>query len=328
MSNAIVQALEQAAERIGRSLSKDAGKAIEDMYRSASKGTEDVVKRITETDAEHAGKLVDLAERLGKSSGESLGKSAARSAESGELRSRISSMLEPDGQYSRSALHDGPSFEERIQSELSTRGLSQAEHDRLRMTPTNLLTEDEAKQVIAVRQSITADDGQIMTKVLRPDAAEHYLNNDTTANGRPFDPGGFGGSIARGTDTQHLETPAQLRDGLALDDHGEGWSPVKDGASDAYQLRFRAPEEMQAQITFGAVQNQAVADRVGELAWQEGQSWSAPFLGTGYTAGGIPEWSASSNAFPGRAEIWTMGSDGHEQLAGIFDHMSQRWTRL
>jgi hypothetical protein len=327
VANAIVQALEQAAERIGKTLSKDAGKAVEDMYRSAGKGTEDVIKRIGAADAEHAGKLVELAENLGKRSGSSLGADAARSAESGDLRNRISSMLEPEGEFSRGALHDRPSFDEQYAQELSARGLSQSEHDRLRLSPTNLLTEDEAKQVIDVRQSITAEDGQVMTKVLHPDAAEHYLNNDAAANGRPFNPGGFGGSIARGTDTAHLDTPASLRDGLALDDHGQGWSPVQEGATSAYQLRFRAPEEMNAQIPFGGL-TQPVAEHVGNLAGEGGIRMDAPFTGTGYTAGGVPEWSAGANTFGGRAEIWQLGSDGKEQLAGIFDHASQRWTRL
>ncbi|MBS2967100.1 hypothetical protein KGA66_28970 [Actinocrinis puniceicyclus] len=247
--------------------------------------------------------MLDLAERLGRSSGGALGKDAVRSAESGELRSRISSILEPEGEFSRSALHDRPSFDEELQKELDARGLSRAEHDRLRTTPTNLLTEREARQVIEVRQSIKADGGQIMTKVLHPNVAEHYLSNATEMNGRSFNPGGFGGSIARGTDTQHLETPAQLRDGLALDDNGQGWSPVQKNAGEAYQLRFRAPENMDASVSFGAVNNDAVAQRVGEIAGQEGRSWAAPFTGTGYTAGGVPEWVARTNVFPDRAEI-------------------------
>lgn len=96
MANPIVEALEQAAERIGRSLSRDAGKAIEDMYRSAGKGTEDVVKRITDADAEHASKLVDLAERLG--SGGAVTTDAGRAAQS-SLRSRFATVLAPEGSW-------------------------------------------------------------------------------------------------------------------------------------------------------------------------------------------------------------------------------------
>jgi hypothetical protein len=98
VANAIVQALEQAAERIGKTLSKDAGKAVEDMYRSAGKGTEDVVKRISEADAEHAGKLLEVAERLGKSGGKSLAADAEQ-AEHASLRSKFSTMLDPEGSW-------------------------------------------------------------------------------------------------------------------------------------------------------------------------------------------------------------------------------------
>ena len=101
MANAIVEALEKAAERVGKTLSKDAGKAVEDMYRSAGKGTEDVVKRITEADAEHAGKLVDLAEKLGKGGGKELTGDAEK-AEQGALRSKFSTILDPESAEGRS----------------------------------------------------------------------------------------------------------------------------------------------------------------------------------------------------------------------------------
>ena len=98
MANAIVEALEKAAERVGKTLSQDAGKAVEDMYRSAGKGTEDVVKRITEADAEHAGKLVALAEKLGKGGGKELTGDAEK-AEQASLRSKFSTILDPEGSW-------------------------------------------------------------------------------------------------------------------------------------------------------------------------------------------------------------------------------------
>jgi hypothetical protein len=98
VANAVVEALEKAAERIGTTLSKDAGKAVEDMYRSAGKGTEDVVKRISEADAGHAGKLVDVAERLGKGSGKTLTEDAAK-AEQSSMRSKFSTILDPKGSW-------------------------------------------------------------------------------------------------------------------------------------------------------------------------------------------------------------------------------------
>jgi hypothetical protein len=98
VANAIVEALERAAERVGKTLSKDAGKAVEDMYRTAGKNTEDVVKRITEADAEHAGKLVDLAERLGKDGGKTLTTDEELAARA-SLRSKFATALDPEGSW-------------------------------------------------------------------------------------------------------------------------------------------------------------------------------------------------------------------------------------
>lgn len=88
MSNAIVKALEEAAERVGRTLSKDAGKAVEDLYRSAGKNAEAVVERISKADAENAHKLVDLAEKAGKGGVQDAEKAAS-------LRQRMSDILDP-----------------------------------------------------------------------------------------------------------------------------------------------------------------------------------------------------------------------------------------
>lgn len=101
MSNPIVAALEQMAERVGRTLSQDAGKAIENMYRQAGKRTEDVVRRITETDAEHAGKLVEIAEQMGQRAPAAAATDAERAAQSAErarLRRQFSDILDPRGE--------------------------------------------------------------------------------------------------------------------------------------------------------------------------------------------------------------------------------------
>ena len=89
MSNAIVKALEEAAERVGRTLSKDAGKAVEDMYRDAGKGTEAVIERVAKADAESAHKLIDLAEKAGKDG-------AVQDAEkAASMRQKFGDILDP-----------------------------------------------------------------------------------------------------------------------------------------------------------------------------------------------------------------------------------------
>lgn len=89
MSNPIVKALEDAAERVGRTLSKDAGKAVEDLYRSAGKNTEAVVERITKADAENANKLVDLAEKAGK------GGAVQDAEKAAAMRQKFGDILDP-----------------------------------------------------------------------------------------------------------------------------------------------------------------------------------------------------------------------------------------
>ena len=91
------------------------------------------------------------------------------------------------------------------------------------------------------------------------------------------------------------------------------------GATEAYQLRFPAPAELRADPTLGAVGDQGLADHVANMAGQPaGKAWDDPFLGTGYTGGGIPEWDAKPAGFPDGAEIWRMNADGTEEPLGYF----------
>jgi hypothetical protein len=244
---------------------------------------------------------------------------------------------DPDAtpQFDNNALSKGKNFNQQIDDELNARGLDRAEHDQLRTSKTNDLSDDQIQQVVDVRNSIKIGDGQIITKVLKPNIADGYLKNadHIMDNGelKDFRPGGFGGSIARGSDTADLKTPDQLRDALALDDKGAkpSWSPVPHGTAEAYQLRLAAPKDLHAETTFGAVGDKAAADHVGQLAGQSaGRAWNEPFTGTGYTGGGVPEWDASGMNFTGRAEIWRMGADGRESMAGYFDPTEKSWVDL
>ena len=101
MANPIVAALEQMAERVGRTLSKDAGKAIEKMYREAGKRTEDVVKRTVQTDEEHARKLLEIAEQLGRNESTkavAVAEKQAQAATRATLRKQFAQVLDPGGQ--------------------------------------------------------------------------------------------------------------------------------------------------------------------------------------------------------------------------------------
>ncbi|MFE5867401.1 hypothetical protein ACFQ6V_01975 [Streptomyces roseifaciens] len=167
----------------------------------------------------------------------------------------------------------------------------------------------------------------MVTKVVTPERAHAYLENFTPSDeDDKFRPGQFGGSIARGCDTADLRSMDQLRDGLALDDGGAGWSAVPPGASETYQLRFPAPDDIRAEPSFGAVGDQERADHVaGMTGRSEGLAYLDPFLGTGYTGGGVPEWMAEPTGFPHDAEIWLMHDDGTEEAVGFFDKNERLW---
>ncbi|MHA6760027.1 hypothetical protein [Streptacidiphilus sp. PAMC 29251] len=324
-------------------LKADAEKSLPKIAEKHAGVVDDAVEKGTRNLAEHAANENELAEGFRsampkekpltdpKPSAGAPGESAAqgpsriaRALDTGPTPAELDAAAPRLG---RDALNDGPDFNTQIDQELNARGLDRAEHDRLRTSPTNDLTDEQIQQVVDVRNSIKIADGQIVTKVLGPDVAKSYLENaDRLPNGGKFDPSLFSGSIARGTDTAGLTTPSELRDALALDDKGAGWTPIPDGAGEAYQLRLQAPKGLDASTTFGAVNDPAAAQHVAELAGAStGRPWQDPFTGTGYTGGGIPEWDATRTALPTGSEIWRMTPDGKETLAAHYD--GDRWIK-
>ncbi|WP_037607341.1 hypothetical protein [Streptacidiphilus rugosus] len=332
-----------------RALRKDAADALPKIAEKHAGVVEDAADKGAQNLAAHAENEAKLVEALkGRTPGSEaeaaeLGVPGARAGETAlPGGSRIRQALEPrtgagvegevgaaEGeaeQYGNSALRDGPGYQQEIDDQVGARGLDRAEHDRLRLSRTNELTESQAREVVEVRDSIKLGEGRMVTKVVKPEVAEAYLENATKLGKYPFNPGEFRGSIARGSDTADLRSMDDLRDGLALDDGGAGWTPVPAGASEAYQLRFPAPHGLHADPTLGAVGDQALADRVAGMAGQTpGRAWDDPFLGTGYTGGGVPEWEAATTGFPHHAEIWRMHADGTEEAVGFFDKNEGLW---
>jgi hypothetical protein len=101
VSDRIVQALEQAAQRVGKSLSKDAAKAIGDMYKDAGAKTEQVIKRTLEADTVHQKKLISLAEKLAKNDAKTAVTDAEKSAKlqvDSSLRKQVRNILGGEGE--------------------------------------------------------------------------------------------------------------------------------------------------------------------------------------------------------------------------------------
>lgn len=329
-----------------QALRKDATDALPKIAEKHAAVVEDAVDKGAQNLAAHAeneAKLVDALKAKTPGSEAQAAElagpgAAARETALPEGGSRIRQALDPkDGpevttvggqteHYGNDALRDGPNYQQEIDDQVRARGLDRAEHDKLRLTRTNELSDSQARDVVEVRDTIKLHEGRMVTKVLKPEVANAYLENATKLGKYDFNPGEFRGSIARGSDTADLRSMGQLRDGLALDDGGAGWSPVPPGTTEAFQVRFPAPHGMHADPTLGAVGDQALADRIAGVAHQSpGRAWDDPFLGTGYTGGGVPEWDAKPTEFPDHAEIWLMHDDGNEEAVGFFDKNEGLW---
>lgn len=119
MSDRIVQALSQAAQRVGKSLSEDGAKAIRDMYKDAGAKTEDVIKRTVEADTVHSKKLVSLAERLAKNEAKTAVTAEEKSAKltlDNSLRKQIRHILGGEGEdFDHVAVVDASRFPESAQ---------------------------------------------------------------------------------------------------------------------------------------------------------------------------------------------------------------------
>ncbi|MGW2697800.1 nucleic acid/nucleotide deaminase domain-containing protein [Streptomyces sp. NPDC001296] len=63
MTNQIVKALEHAAEKTGKAIGEDAGKAVKDLYHDTGKRLKRVADNHLETDAKHAAELERIAKR-------------------------------------------------------------------------------------------------------------------------------------------------------------------------------------------------------------------------------------------------------------------------
>ncbi|MGK4580388.1 NucA/NucB deoxyribonuclease domain-containing protein [Kitasatospora sp. HPMI-4] len=99
MSHPIAKALEEAAEKIGMSLSKDASHAVADMYKQAGQGTEKVVKHITEADEAHKREIIKLAQKIGKNDGMIGPGARARIVRQADARTKIGQHFGVQGEY-------------------------------------------------------------------------------------------------------------------------------------------------------------------------------------------------------------------------------------
>jgi len=99
MSHPIAKALEDAAQRIGRTISKDAAKAVSEMYEQAGHGAQQVVKNIAAAEEKHTREIVELAEKIAKNGGETGEGAKARLMAQADARTRLASKVGVKGDY-------------------------------------------------------------------------------------------------------------------------------------------------------------------------------------------------------------------------------------
>jgi hypothetical protein len=237
---------------------------------------------------------------------------------------------ELDPQYPRHVINTAPtSTDQQIRDIAQAKGYDPDQHIPKTQTPTDRLSHDDRVEVADVRNGIPVNPGEVMTKVVKPELADALLRNETsyvdadTGKTSRIDPDQLGGSVARGSDTAQYDRPGDFREKLGLDDGGAGWSPVKAGAGEAYQLRFPAPDKAGAlDVSFGSTNPVDAADMQAIGGSSQLRAWNPPFLGTGYTDGGhtgsgMPEWMLNRDNYNNRTEMWEVRADGTEHLVGV-----------
>lgn len=101
MSNAIVKTLDQVAERLSKSLGKDASKAVEDLYRDTDGKLKQAIGRSVKADKSIERKVRKIGSTM-VTNAEDTGKSMAEKAETqSALRARLERVLDPKYPYRR-----------------------------------------------------------------------------------------------------------------------------------------------------------------------------------------------------------------------------------
>lgn len=312
--NGTVSAAKEHVARAGKAV-EDAGtrtKAVREHYKTTEANSASTIAA--------AGKQVDAPKPAAPHSpgggGGGMDNNHGHHASDDELR----------GQYTRESMQTRPtSTDNQIRDAASRLGYDPDQHLAMTLQPTADLTPAQRAEIVAVRNELRADPGEIMSKVVKPEMGEATLGNETTYVDRHTGktetnyPTSVAGSIARGSDSAQYGTPQEFRDKLALDDKGAGWTPIKAGAGEAYQLRFPALDERVAlEISYGGT-DPVTAHDMQSLSGQPGpRELRPPFLGTGYTGGGVPEWMHAPRGYAGRGEMWLVHADGTESLAGVY----------
>ncbi|MGW6917976.1 NucA/NucB deoxyribonuclease domain-containing protein [Kitasatospora sp. NPDC054939] len=115
MSHPIAKALEDAARKIGTTVSKQAAQAVGDMYDQASTGAKRVAKNITDADDSHKRDIIALAEKIAKNPGKGGDGSEARLKAQADARTDLASAVGVKGDFDVELLVDSRKYPESAQ---------------------------------------------------------------------------------------------------------------------------------------------------------------------------------------------------------------------
>ncbi|WP_371496743.1 hypothetical protein [Kitasatospora sp. NBC_00374] len=115
MSHPIAKALEDAAQRVGRTISKDAAKAVSEMYEQAGHGAKKVVQNLKDADDAHAKQILALAEKIAKNDGMTGKGARKRMVRQHDARTRIAGHLGVRGDYDAEMVIDSSKYPESAQ---------------------------------------------------------------------------------------------------------------------------------------------------------------------------------------------------------------------
>lgn len=108
MDNPILKVLGEVSERVGKSLSQDGAKAVEDLYKDTGERTEGVVKRVAEVEGANSKRFHGVLAGFDKATADAAAnpgdlKKAAAAAKS---KAELAKLLDPDGPEAKAAAAD------------------------------------------------------------------------------------------------------------------------------------------------------------------------------------------------------------------------------
>ncbi|MEH7381914.1 transglutaminase-like domain-containing protein [Bacillus sp. JJ1533] len=229
----------------------------------------------------------------------------------------------------------GPSYQENLSSLLSKHNISIGDYNRLSRTTISRLTDAEIDTLFKLRLDVDfPTPSTIMQKVITPSSFDNYINGKYKIRG----------FVARAQDVNHLNTPEEIVDGLALHyrvgDNGEKAFTYSDYSVGI--IRYPADHTDIIKIPLGGNTSADVtrAERIlndidsADMNKIEIHKSDRPFTGNGITLSDnhrIVEFKYADGSQvdipPNGAEMYEFTRTGHKILIAVFNRAELKWVK-